>query len=321
MIRKSGSLLRSSSRCENSTESRGGADRQGKLPRSRPPRGDWLILLVTSWLCGTAVPSDARNLQQIMDRQVLAVCAHPDARPYSAREPKAGGLQLDLAHAVAERLGVGVQEEWVLLRRDARYVGCDAIMAGVAPDLPSGDHGASTKATATAAGAATARPAVPSLPPGQSLTRPYAAQLTRVVVHAGARPITSLDDMKGRQIAVPPASFTHYLLDTHGIAVRTLYFAEADILAAVDSGEMDAGVVSEWSLGWYRKQHPQAHLEELDRQIIDPELDFNVAIVLRGADPALMSKVNDIVAGLTADGTVAKIFEGYGIPYRPPLAR
>lgn len=283
----------------------------------RTARSVRLLFLAATCLCGVAAPGETRNLQQILDRQALAVCAHPDARPYSVRSPNSGGLQIDLARAVAQRLGVGLQEEWVLLRRDARYVGCDAIMAGVAPDLPPDNQGPS----AASGGTAPARSAPPALPPGQSLSRPYAAQLTRVVVHAGARPITSLEDMRGRQIAVPPASFTHYLLDTHGIAVRTLYFAEADILAAVDSGEMDAGVVSEWSLGWYRKLHPQAHLEEVDRQIIDPELDFNVAIVLRGADPALMSKVNDIVGSLVADGTVAKIFGEYGIPYRPPLVR
>ena len=124
-----------------------------------------------------------------------------------------------------------------------------------------------------------------------------------------------------RRHAVPPASFAHYLLDTRGIAVRTLYTAEMDILSAVDSGEMDVGVVSEWSLGWYRKLHPESHLQALDHQIIDPELDFNVAIVLRNADQALLSRVNEIVGVLMDDGTMDRIFGNYGITYRNPLVR
>jgi polar amino acid transport system substrate-binding protein len=94
-----------------------------------------------------------------------------------------------------------------------------------------------------------------------------------------------------------------------------------DILRAVDSGEMDAGVVSEWSLGWYRKMHPESHLQALDHQIIDPELDFNVAIVLRNADQALLSRVNEIVRILMVDGTMDRIFGNYGITYRDPLVR
>jgi polar amino acid transport system substrate-binding protein len=226
-------------------------------------------------------------------------------------------LQIDLAGALAERLGVELREEWVLFRRDARQVGCDAIMAGVAPEAPSEDHGRVAPASAAAAHS------VPSgAPPGQVMTsRPYAAQMIRVVFQSGARRIVSIDDMKGRSIAVPPASFAHYILDTRGIAVRTLYTAEMDILSAVDSGEMDVGVVSEWSLGWYRKLHPESHLQALDHQIIDPELDFNVAIVLRNADQALLSRVNEIVGVLMDDGTMDRIFGNYGITYRNPLVR
>jgi polar amino acid transport system substrate-binding protein len=278
------------------------------------PRAALIVAAVL--IGGVAETAQARTLQQVLDRRVFAICAHPDARPYSAREPKPSGLQIDLAEALAGRLGVELREEWVLLRRDARQVGCDAIMAGVAPEAPSDDHRRSTPASA-----ATARSAPSGAPPGQAMSRPYAAQLTRVVFRSGAPPIVSIDDMKGRSIAVPPASFVHYLLDTRGIAVRTLYLAETDILSAVDSGAMEAGVVSEWSLGWYRKMHPQSHLEVLDQQIIDPELDFNVAIVLRNADQALLSRVNEIVGGLMSDGTMGRVFGNYGISYRFPLVR
>jgi polar amino acid transport system substrate-binding protein len=259
------------------------------------------LIIVAALLIGSVAQiAQARTLKELLDRRVFAICVHPDARPYSVREPKPGGLQIDLAGALAERLGVELREEWVIFRRDARQVGCDAIMAGVAPEAPSENNGRVAPA---------------------STSRPYAAQMTRVVFRSGARPIVSIDDMKGRSIAVPPASFAHYLLDTRGFAVRTLYSAEMDILGAVDSGEMDVGVVSEWSLGWYRKMHPESHLQALDHQIIDPELDFNVAIVLRNADQALLSRVNEIVGTLIDDGTMDRIFGKYGITYRNPLAR
>jgi ABC-type amino acid transport substrate-binding protein len=154
---------------------------------------------------------------------------------------------------------------------------------------------------------------------GPTTSRPYAASLTRVVVHDGALPVSSIGDPKGRAVAVLHASYTHYVLDTRGIKVRTLYPTEADILEAVDTGAMEAGVVSEWSVGWYGKLHPDARIHTIDRLTVDPELDFNVGVVLRNADRALLSKVNDIVASLISSGEIERIFLNYGIQYRAPL--
>jgi len=261
------------------------------------------IALATLLIAGSAAAGHARTLEEILDRRAFTICVHPEAPPFSVRDPKPGGLQIDLANALAARLGVEMREEWVLFRRDARKVGCDAIMGGVAPDAHADDH----------------RPAAP---PGTPMTsRPYAAQLTRVVVRADAGPVASLDDLKGKSIAVLHASFAHYVLDTRGIAVRTKYPTEGEILEAVDNGEMQAGVVSEWELGWYRKNHPDARLREIDGLVVDPDLDYNVAVALRSSDPAFLAKVDEILGNLIADGTVGRVLGDYGIDYRPPMVR
>lgn len=103
--------------------------------------------------------------------------------------------------------------------------------------------------------------------------------------------------------------------------MRTLYPTEADILSAVDKGEMEAGVVSEWSVGWYHKLHPGTRVRVLDQVIVDPDLDFNVAIVLRNPDQALLSRVNEIVSELISSGSMERIFRDYGINYRLPISR
>jgi polar amino acid transport system substrate-binding protein len=267
-----------------------------------------LIALVMAMWIGGPDPVSARSLQDIVDRRAFSICAHPDAAPFSMRAPQATGLQIDLGQAVARQLGVELQEEWVLFRKDARKVGCDAIMAGIAHDAGDDEH------RPTGPGPAGS----PSVL-GPVTSRPYAASLTRVVVHTGAAAVSSIDDLKGRAVAVLHASYTHYVLDTRGIKVRTLYPTEGDILEAVDKGEMEAGVVSEWSEGWYRKLHPNARIQIIDHLTVDPDLDFNVGVVLRNADRALLTKVNDIVAGLMSSGEIERIFRDYGIPYRPPL--
>lgn len=289
-MNRSGSLRRSSCRCVTSA-------------RLRRTRRCLRIALAAILAAGALVPASARSLQDILDRRLFTICVHPDAPPYSVREPKPAGLQIDLGQAVAEQLGVELHEEWVLLRRDARQTGCDAIMAGVAEE---GRSDASKAAV---------------VPPGPVMSRPYAASVTRIVTRRDAPPITSLDDLKGRSVGVLHASYAHYLLDKRGIAVRTPYHTEAEILEAVDEGEMDAGIVSEWSFGWYRKNHPAARLQPVEGAVVDPALDFNVAVILRNVDGPLLAKVNGILTGMMATDAMARIFGNYGIEYRPPLVR
>jgi polar amino acid transport system substrate-binding protein len=272
-----------------------------------------LMAFVAAMWIGGPNSAAARSLQDIIDRGAFSICAHPDAAPFSMRTPRASGLQIDLAHAIARQLGVELQEEWLLFRRDARKVGCDAIMAGITHDAGDNDHRPNMP------GSAGSQPVLGGVGLGPITSRPYAANLTRVVVRSDALAVSSIEDLKGRAVAVLHASYTHYVLDTRGIKVRTLYPTEADILEAVDKGEMDAGVVSEWSVGWYRKLHPDARIHTIDRLTVDPDLDFNVGVVLRNADRALLSKVNDIVASLISSGEIERIFLDYGIQYRPPL--
>jgi polar amino acid transport system substrate-binding protein len=274
--------------------------------------GILMALVMAMWIGGPDSGS-ARSLQDIVNRQAFSICAHPDAAPFSMRTPQAAGLQIDLGHSIARQLGVELQEEWVLFRKDARKVGCDAIMAGIAHDAGDDEH------RPNAPGPAGSPSGLDSVTLGPVTSRPYAASLTRVVVHTGATAVSSIDDLKGRAVAVLHASYTHYVLDTRGIKVRTLYPTEGDILEAVDKGEMEAGVVSEWSVGWYRKLHPDARIQIIDHLTVDPDLDFNVGVVLRNADRALLVKVNDIVASLISSGEIERIFRVYGIPYRPPL--
>ena len=308
MSRKFGKSPPSFCLCRIFTRGAHWKQRKAKLTYS----GILMAFVVAMWIGGPDSVS-ARSLQDIIDRRAFSICAHPDAAPFSMRSPKVTGLQIDLAQAIARQLGVDLQEEWLLFRRDARKVGCDAIMAGIAHDPGDDDH------RPNALGPAGSQPALDGVTFGPTTSRPYAASLTRVVVHTGAPAVSSLDDLKGRAVAVLHASYTHYVLDTRGIKVRTLYPTEADILEAVDKGEMEAGVVSEWSVGWYRKLHPDAHIHTIDGLTVDPDLDFNVGVVLRNADRALLSKVNDIVARLISSGEIERIFLNYGIQYRPPL--
>jgi polar amino acid transport system substrate-binding protein len=246
--------------------------------------------------------ADARSLNEILERGAFSICADADALPFSQRSGAPAGFQIDLAKILADRIGVRLDVGWVVLRGAARGVNCDAIMGSLAhaQDDDEDEHKPSGGVLRTA------------------LTHPYARQTTRIVIAEGSPVVQTLDDLRGRSVAAIHASLAHHLLNANHVPVRTLYPTQEEILAAVASREMSAGIVSDWIFGWYRKTHPGSGLRILDSLVLDPDLDYNVAITLRNTDVTLLEKVNAILDALKSDGSLTQLFAGYGITYRAP---
>ena len=247
--------------------------------------------------------ADARSLNEIVERGAFSICADAEALPFSQRSGSPAGLQIDLAKILADHIGVRLNVNWIVLRGAARGVNCDAIMGSLAhaQDDDAEESKPSTGGILRAA-----------------LTHPYAGQITRIVITEGSPPVQTLDDLRGRSVAAIHASLAHHFLNVNHVPVRTLYPTQEDILAAVANKEMFAGVVSDWIFGWYRKAHPESELRILDSLVLDPDLDYNVAITLRNSDIKLLEKVNAILDDLKSDGSLTKLFAGYGITYRAP---
>jgi len=244
--------------------------------------------------------ADARSLDEILARGAFSICADPDALPFSQRSGAPAGFQIDLAKILADRIGVRLDVDWIALRNAARGANCDAIMGSLAQ--AHDDEAEEHKPSAGVLRAA--------------LTRPYARQTTRIVIAEGSPPVQTLDDLRGRSVAAIHASLAHYFLNAKHIPVRTLYPTQEEILAAVARKEMSAGVVSDWIFGWYRKTHPESGLRIVDSLVLDPDLDYNVAITLRNTDVGLLEKVNAVLDALKSDGSLTRLFAGYGITYR-----
>jgi polar amino acid transport system substrate-binding protein len=239
--------------------------------------------------------ADAASLAAIRERGTFAVCAHPDALPYSSQDRVQPGFQLELAEAIARKLGVRLHVDWIVYTRHARRLECDATIGSIVKD----DGDAPRR--------------------GPRLTRPYLASGYVLVNPAKARPIERLEDVKGSKIGVEHASWPHYLLDSRKIPVAS-YGGSLEILEAVARGEVGAGLVSDAYAGWYLKLNPGT-VKLADAYVPDKDFRWNVAIALRNADTALVDAVNQALDALIADKTVATILGHYGITYRPPIAR
>jgi polar amino acid transport system substrate-binding protein len=252
-----------------------------------------LIVALVLLLAGT-VPADAASLADIRERGTFAVCAHPDALPYSSQDRLLPGFQIELAEAIAKRLGVRLRVEWIVFTRHARRADCDATIGSILKD----DDGGPRR--------------------GPRLTRAYIESGYVLVVPVAATPIEHLEHVKGK-IAVEHTSWPHYVLDSRKIPLAS-YGNSVEILEAVARREVVAGLVSDAYAGWYLKLNPGT-VKISETYVPEKDFRWNVAVALRNADTALVDAVNQALDTLAADKTIATVLGRYGITYRPPRGR
>ena len=72
--------------------------------------------------------SGARTLSEVKARGVLALCANPNALPYSSDDPDRPGFQVEIARALARGLGVEFKVDWIIPTYRANLVNCDLHM-------------------------------------------------------------------------------------------------------------------------------------------------------------------------------------------------
>jgi polar amino acid transport system substrate-binding protein len=264
-------------------------------------------LLVHVWLLGActlcATTAAARPLDEMMASHRFSVCAADNALPYSSRDRAMPGFYLDLAHAIAQALGLELHVDWIASSEQIRFTSCDAVMAAPASDDGvAGDSGDLNKL----------RPRL--------LTAPYMAVSTLVVLPGQPAEGVSLAALRRRHVAVPSGSVAHQVLNEAGVPVWVRFRNDADILEAVKNGQADAGVVSQIGFGWYRKNNPGTTLAGVDNVLNAPGLRFNVAIALRRTNLATVHRIDAIMRQLRDDGTIATILQKYGITSLPPDA-
>jgi polar amino acid transport system substrate-binding protein len=265
------------------------------MPGPRALRIAIALAVLVTWTPAAPPRLDAATLAGVRERGAFNVCAHPDALPYSSQGQPLPGFQLELAEAIARRLGVKLHVDWIVFTRHARRLDCDATMGSIVKLDGDGD-----RATR-----------------GPRLTKPYIGTGYVLVVPPQSS-VHRLEDVKGK-IGVEHTSWPHYVLDTRKIPVAS-YGSPFDLLDALTRGEVPAGIVSAAHAGWYIKLNPGA-VKFADAYVPEADFQWNVAVALRDADVALVDAVNQALDGLIADGTVAGIFARYGIPYRPPITR
>jgi polar amino acid transport system substrate-binding protein len=237
-----------------------------------------------------AMPTPARTLEAVQ-RGALAVCAHPNALPFASRKGELPGFQIELAEALAGRMGVTLARHWVVNSFQYRRADCDIVLDAIADKSVASE--------------------VPL-----RISRPY----SRTGVVGAVRADTELAALAriapGRRVGVQVGSLASMLLGQRGVEISP-FAAEDDMLAALARREIDGAAVTRAALGWYNRTHPAA-LRQVPAFDDVSELSWNVAVGMLRPDEKLHQAIDNAIEALVADGTIARIYTHYGVELRPP---
>jgi polar amino acid transport system substrate-binding protein len=257
-------------------------------PRCRFSRYAASLSLLMLWNAA----AEARSLETVIERGALTLCASPNALPFASKTGPIPGFQIELGEKIAEQLGVKLTRAWVVSAIQYRRADCDLVLDVIArKDTPPAG--------------------------GVRISRPYYRSGVILAVPSES-PASSLADLSSDQrVGVPVGSLVSMTLAKAGVATSPFVF-EDDIVAALANREIEAAAVTPMTAGWFNLQHADKPLRLISAFDNDQDMSWNIAAGLLGPDDKLRQRLDTVIEGLMADGTIARIYARYGVELRPP---
>jgi len=222
------------------------------------------------------------SLADIVEAGVLVVGTEGTYRPFSYHVDGSGdltGYDVEVARAVAEELGVEIRFEET--QWDAIFAGLEAGRFDVIANQVS---------------------ITPEREESYTFSEPYTYSTGVIVVSDDTTDIASFADLEGKTTAQSLTSNWHTLAQESGANIEAVE-GWAQAVALVEQGRVDATINDNLTFLDYQKQTGAAGL------VIAAETDdfSRSAFVFASGSDSLAQAVNDALAKLAADGTLAEI--------------
>ena len=249
-------------------------------------------MLVVAGLVGSGEARQAKTLAEIRTSKSITVCADPDNLPFSSRDPGVPGYDVDVMRLVAAELGAEAEFKWVSTVSARRALAnltegeCDLF-----PGLP-------------------VSPGFAEEYPRLAFSRPYYTMRHVIVARAEAG-IGGIIDLRGGPTAVEALSPADLFLLGKGYP-RRAYRTQEAAFAAVRAGETRTALLWAPKAGWLVQRLGVSDLTMIRVADADLAVDFGVAFVRK--DPALAAALDQAIAKLRANGTIAATLGRYGVP-------
>ena len=237
--------------------------------------------------------------QRIRERRELVVSMDPANLPYSGARADSCGFDVEIARAVAKKLGVKLRINWIDVQRETA-IGelldgeCDlAFGSAIDPNAVDDEVELASKVI---------------------YSTPYYGTGYLLVVRRNGPRVRSLAELKGdrsRRLGTDAGSVADYRLRQRGF-LRRLYRTQLAVLKSLDDGDIDFAYV--WAnAGFILNASPDFKLELLPGYV--PEDHWNIAIAMRRGDAELKRHIDPVISGLVEDGTIATLLKRYHVPY------
>jgi polar amino acid transport system substrate-binding protein len=249
-------------------------------------------------------PAVADTWKRIEARKELVVSTDPANLPYSSARDEKPGLDVELARALAGRLGVKLRIDWL----DVQHESAVGELLEHKCDLVFGE---AVDASAVADDEPLAGKVLYSRPC-------YGTGYVLVRRKDGPR-AESLAELKGgksQRLGTEAGSIADYRLRQAGY-LRRLYRNQLATLKALSDGDIDFAYL--WAnAGWTLHASPDFSAELVPGYV--PEDHWNIAVAMRSGDDELKEHVDRALGALIADGTIERTLARYHVPYFPPFA-
>ena len=244
-----------------------------------------LLMLALVLSCCALAEGDL--LEDVQSRGTLVVATEGTWSPwtYHDESDELVGFDVEVARAIADRLGVDIQFEecpW-----ESIFLGIDAKMYDIAANGVEITDERAEK---------------------YDFSTPYAYLRTALIVRGDNDDIQSFEDLAGRRTANSAGSTYALMAEDYG-ATTDIVSTLAQTLDLVESGRVDATLNAELSFYDYMKEHPDANLKIV---ALSDEASM-VAIPVRKGDEnsAFLAAVDEAIESLRDDGTLKAISEKY----------
>jgi len=250
------------------------------------------VTLVILLMLFGATAASARSLEAIRERGALTLCAHPNALPFASRRDANPGFQVEIAKALANQLGVSLEQRWVVTSFQYRRADCDIVLDAIA------DRAALAEV-------------------GLRMSRPYQRSGVALAVGANSSAASLADLRPGHRVGVQVGSIASMTLSKRGVQTSPFVF-EDEIMDALAKNEIDAAAVTPAAIGWFNQVHPDAHVRRIPAFEDDPDLNWNVAVGMISPDEQLRQGLDAALEALLANGTLARIYAHYNVELQSP---
>lgn len=253
-----------------------------------------ILVIVMAVCCFAACSSNEKTIDSIKEAGVLTIATSPDFPPFEFLNPDgtATGIEIEIFEKICEKLGVELKIE---------QMDFDSILPGVqAGKFDAGVAGISINEDREK---------------NVLFTDAYCLAAQAIVVPEGSD-ITCKADLEGKKIAVQTATTAETFCLANNYDVSS-FAANSDAELALTTGKVDAWVIDDLTAG----EMVTAYNEDNESGLVilnEAMTSERYAFAFAFGSEEIVAEINKIIDGFVADGTIASIFEKYGVPYFAP---